>query len=286
VDLSVSRWQSDGHDVLYVSDARTEQEVGRYDQRAGRLAVGDQTRVYEVVQALWAFLGSVAGAAEETQGRVDEPRSAGWSRPDIDGHLLGLRTASPVREAAAKARNGRIVDRRLGRLRRDGWAVLPSVGERTGADFDRLVIGPPGVFAITVKRGGDVPLPYLTDSLHDSRQDARSAAHRLSAACGMTVTVTPMLAFIGDGEGGDGESGGRESGGGSGGDVGGDRKSAVDGYSVHGSEDPAEVLVARGEYLDEVLRDLPAVYSLQERQQILDVARRAELWLDSGYPGY
>jgi hypothetical protein len=232
---------------------------------------------------------------------VDEPRPAGWCPPDIDGHLLGLRAASPVREAAAKARNGRIVDRRLGRLRRDGWAVLPSVGERTGADFDRLVIGPPGVFAITVKRGGGLPLPYLTDSLHDSRQDARSAARRLSAACGMTVKVTPMLAFIGDGESlgeslsdgfgdGDGEGGAGESGGvgggGGGSGVGGDRRSVVDGSSAHESEDRVEVLVARGEYLDEVLRDLPAVYSLQERQQILDVARRAEMWLDPGYPGY
>jgi hypothetical protein len=243
---------------LYVSDARTEQEVGRYDQRAGRLAVGDQTRAYEVVQALWAFLGSVPGAARE---RVDEPRPA-RRHPDIDDHLLGLRTASPVREAAAKARNGRIVDRRLGRLRRDGWAVLSSIGERSGADFDRLAIGPPGVFAITVKRGDDVPLPYLSDSLHDSLQDAWSAARRLSAASGMAVKVTPMLAFIGDGD---------EDGGGGG---------LMDGYPGHGPEGAVDVLVARGEYLDDVLRELPAIYSLQERQQIVDVARRAELWLD------
>jgi len=275
--------------VLFVSDARTEQEVGRYDCRSGRLAVGDHTRAYEIVQALWAFLGSAAGgdrAQAMEPAPAGEPAQAAEPRPaapcpDIDGHLLGLRTAAPAREAGARTRSGtRIVDRRLGRLRRDGWAVLSALGGRTGADFDRLAIGPPGVFAVTVRWADDAPAQQFgggpADVLHDIRQDAASAARRLSAASGMAVRVTPMLAFVGDGA---------------------DAANAVDavdshllqGYAGrgahHGRADDdraAEVFVARGEDLVEVLRELPAVYSLQERQHILDVARRSDLWLGHG----
>jgi hypothetical protein len=259
VDLAVSRWQSDGQDVLFVRDARTEQEVGRYDRRSGRLSVGDQARGYEVVQALWAYLGSPAGAAVHARAaRVEEPRPA-HCPDDIDGHLLGLRSAAPAPEpAGARARGGRVVDRRLGRLRRDGWAVLSSVGTSTGADFDRLVIGPPGVFTITVRSGNDIPSPHFHDNLHHSRTDAESAARRLSAASGMAVRVIPMLAFAGDGA----------------------QPVRTAHYGRGPDEEDGELLVARAEELDDVLRELPAVYSLQERQQILDVARRAELWLD------
>jgi hypothetical protein len=252
VDLAISRWQGDGSDVLYVSDARTDREVGRYDRKTGRLTVGDHARVYEVVQALWAFLSGVAGEQQQPAAvSVDEPRPA--AAPDIDGHLLGLRIAAPVRESGprAGAKAVRVVDRRLGLLRRDGWAVLDSVGKLTGADIDRLVIGPPGVFAITLQQGDDVQR-YLHDSIYESRREAAFAARMLSAASGLAVRVTPILAFVG---------------------AAGD---AIDMADLH--EEPEDVLVARAEEIVEVLRDLPSVYSIDERYRILDAARGAASW--------
>ena len=287
MDLSVSRSQSDGSDVLCVSDARTEQEAGRYDRRSGRLVVADQARVYEVVQALWDFLavaadadadracppcadgphpgapgGSGACVAVEVRAAPDaadvpgtgerpEPDEPGlraarvWPAPDLPHPALG-----PAPALGAKGRGGRLVDRRLGRLRRDGWAVLSPGGRGAGAVFDRLVIGPPGVFAIT--------FTYADDALVRSH-DAESAARMLSAASGMVIKVTPMIAFVGAGAGAGAGTG--------------------EAYPRPGREEPpGGVLIARGEDIAEVLWALPAVYSIQERKQISDIARRAELW--------
>jgi hypothetical protein len=280
VDLSVSRSQSDGRDVLCVSDARTEQEAGRYDRRSGRLVVADQARVYEVVQALWDFL-AVAGG----EGGADRvcPPCAGDSRPEaldisaapavpeaLDApdarDVLGTAedfeafdppdaagrpwdpsyapyAAAPASAGGSWGRGGRLVDRRLGRLRRDGWAVLSPGGGWVGAEFDRLVIGPPGVFAITFTHGGDPPV------------DGQPAARMLSAASGMAIKVTPVLAFVGPGADG------------------------ADAYAPPGRDgESGGVLIARGEDIAEVLWALPAVYSIQERKRIFDIARRPEMW--------
>jgi hypothetical protein len=184
----------------------------------------------------------------------------------------------------SRGKAGRVVDRRLGRLRRDGWAVLAPSGKQSGAEFDRLVIGPPGVFAITLRHagaGGMPPNPALTPSAAATAapapapapstpatsgipgvfgggpRDADFAARMLSAASGMAVKVTPMLAFVGVGA------------------------SAVTAYPPPGrrAEDPGGgVLIARGEDVADVLWGLPSVYSPQERRQISDSARRADLW--------
>lgn len=277
MDLSVSCSQSDGRDVLCVSDVRSAREAGRYDRRSGRLVVADQARVYEVVQALWDFLAVAGGEGADPAYPpcAGEPRSephalSGVSdgldardAPDA-GDVPGIAEVFNIAEvfdaadlpgasgrpsdppaAVSRGKAGRVVDRRLGRLRRDGWAVLSPGGGEFGADFDRLVIGPSGVFAITVAHGGEVPV------------DAESAARMLSAASGMAIKVTPVLAFVGAGA------------------------DAVDAYGPArpGRQGgPGGVLMARGEDIAEVLWALPAVYSIQERKQIFDIARRAELW--------
>ena len=278
MELSVSRSQTDGRDVLCVSDARTEQEAGRYDRRSGRLVVIDQARVYEVVQALWDFLADTGGGAAgpACPPCADEPHSAARAMPEVSvSDVAGVRgaltapdvpdtgdalEAAEAAEAAepgdafaattgasgAKGKGGRLVDRRLGRLRRDGWAVL-SPGGRGVAGFDRLVIGPPGVFAITVAHGDEAP--------GRGHGNAESAARMLSAASGMVIKVIPMLAFVG----GDADT--------------------VQAYLQPGLDGGAGgVLVARGEDIAEVLWGLPAVYSIQERKQISEVARQTELW--------
>jgi hypothetical protein len=394
VDLAVSCSWSDGWDVLCVSDARTEREVGRYDRRSGRLAVGDLAHVYEVAQALWDFLAgngpggagaagmpplsnpdvpepfgmpaaTAAASAAAAAAAVAEDVDEGWEGPNgfeadrvIEGfgtaedpQLAEALTAAEAPEAPAEAvvgipaepaaetaaelpapaevsapggaeelgeelveelgeaafeapvgaadeaadeaaaapapaepaggrargRAGRVVDRRLGRLRRDGWAVLAPNGKDSGAEFDRLVIGPPGVFAITLRHGDGGSLPTsaaapgpaacaaaaavveIPGIRMSGRRDAESAARMLSAASGMAVKVTPMLAFVGVGapEAAAYPPGGRRA-----------EDAAV----------PGGVLVARGEDVAEVLWGLPAVYSPQERRRICEIARRADLW--------
>jgi hypothetical protein len=303
VDLAVSRWFSGGHDVLCVSDACDDREVGRYDRTTGRLSVGDQARVYEVVRALWAYLSggpgeaavervpeSVAEAAHENggepgdagevddAGEVAEPGDAVEVAEPGDGGAVagaarGMGAVGEELEASAVVelarvrggggKAGRIVDRRLGLLRRDGWAVLSSVGRAAGADIDRLVVGPPGVFAITVRRGDEVP-QFLRSGVRGSRQDAQYAERMLSEDSGLPVRVTAILAFVGPaGDEVAGATGLRGTAG------------VADAARAAGAGD---LLVARAEEIVEVLRDLPSVYSLDERYRIVDAARGAASW--------
>lgn len=290
--------------MLCVSDACDDREVGRYDRTTGRLSVGDQARVYEVVRALWAYLGGGVGEAAiegAAQGAVDgdepaaaredsgepqaareqggEPQAAredGGEPGDagaVAGAARGMGAVSEQVEASAvvelarvrggAGKAGRIVDRRLGLLRRDGWAVLSSVGRAAGAEIDRLVVGPPGVFAITVRRGDEVP-QFLRSGVQGSRQDARYAERMLSEDSGLPVRVTAILAFVGPaGEEVAGPTGLRGTAG------------VSDAARAAGAPD---LLVARAEEIVEVLRDLPSVYSLDERYRIVDAARGASSW--------
>lgn len=158
--------------------------------------------------------------------------------------------AEPAVSAGARHRGGKAVDRALARLRRDGWAVLSPGGKRVGADFDRLIIGPAGVFALTVKQGGDLP-----SRAHERGHDAGSATRKLSAATGMAVKVRPVIVFVGA-----------------------ETKSFDACGFQHGDGEPCDVLAARGENIVDVLWSLPAVYSAQERHRFLDVARHADFW--------
>lgn len=276
--LEVKRWRGHGLERLYVNDTNAERPaVGYYDVKAGKLVIEDESRSYEVLQALRPFLGSTvpealrglmadaplaresdlsrnqAGAAVAARAAELGPR--GFQR--LVARFLGLRTEATSWEVGAKGE--RIVDKRLGTLKRDGWQVIPSVVKRSGADIDHLVIGPPGVFTINTKhhRGariwvGDhvlkvnnVSQPYLRNSRHE----AASAARILSSAVGLEVKVTPVLAFVG-----------------------------ADSIKLSRSG-PGDVLIARGEEIGHALRELPAAYSHQERERIYAVARRAEIWL-------
>jgi hypothetical protein len=85
---------------------------------------------------------------------------------------------------------------------------------------------------------------YIRNSLHE----ADSAARRLTRACGMPVKVTPILAFVGAA----------------------DLRVVSKGMGV---------LVSHGEDIDQVLRSMPGVLTLREREHVLRVARDAALWL-------
>jgi hypothetical protein len=276
--LDVTRWQRYGKDRLYVKESDAEKSLGYFDCQAGKLELPPEhkERTYEVMEALRPFLAGTV--PESLRGMIPDsppPRESDLSRnrageviaaraaelrprgfQGIAARVLGLRTEATSWEVGAKGE--RIVDKRLGKLTRDGWQVLSSVMKRSGADIDHVVIGPPGVFTINTKhhreariwvgehavKVNNVQQRYLPKSRHE----AESAARVLGSALGMPIKVTPVLAFVGA-------------------------------ASINTRGSLGDVLVAGGEEIDRMLRDLPAVYSIQERDRIFAVARRAEIWL-------
>ncbi|RZS53448.1 nuclease-like protein [Microcella putealis] len=89
------------------------------------------------------------------------------------------------------------------------WLVLHAVPIGAGTkDVDHLVVGPPGVFAINTKHHRDARVwvgdhvlrlnNSNTQHLRAARSDARDASRRLTAAAGYPVSVTSVLALVGE----------------------------------------------------------------------------------------
>jgi Nuclease-related domain len=293
--LVVTRWQKYGHDRVYVREEDGRESLGYFDYKVGRLALNPmhEERTYEVMEVLRPFMDPAvpepvseltreAPLPEESDLPLYEPGYADESGEAHEGYeaigarvanlrprgfqgfqgiaarLLGLgqRTEAGPWEGGAKSE--RIVDKQLGKLKLDGWQVLSSVMKQSGADVDHLVIGPPGVFTINVKHHygarvwvGEQVVDVDGEQhryLPNSRHEANSAARILNNSVGLPIRVTPVLAFVGA-------------------------------ASIDTNDSLGDVLIARGEEIDYVLRDLHSVYSVQERDRISGVARRAEVWL-------
>jgi hypothetical protein len=156
------------------------------------------------------------------------------------------------------ARGEALVGRRLERLERRGWRVLHAIALPSGADIDHVVIGPAGVFTVNTKFHADARItvgthvvwvngfkqPYLRNSLHE----AAGAQRRLSAALGFSVTVDPVLAFLGA-------------------------------QSIAMRDAPPDVIIASGETVDRTLRGFSSVLDAGVREQIYAAARREGTWL-------
>lgn len=275
--LVVKRWQRPGQERLYVNVDGTRHSLGYYDCKTGKLELRPEyeDRQYEVMDVLRPFLGSAvpewlrgqmidqppareSDLARNRPGAAVAARAAELRPGGIQGfvaRLLGLRTDATSWELGAEGE--RVVGKRLARLERDGWKALSSIVKRSGADIDHVLIGPPGVFTVNTKhhRGARVWVGEQVVKVNGrqerylpkSRHEADSAARMLSRVTGLTITVTPVLAFVG-----------------------------VKSLDISGSR--GDVLVTRGEEIDHALREIPARYSYQERERIYSSARRAEIW--------
>ncbi|MCB5165137.1 NERD domain-containing protein [Streptomyces bambusae] len=101
----------------------------------------------------------------------------------------------------------RKVGKELRRFLGHGWQVLHSVPLPPKHDIDHLLIGPGGVFTLNTKNfrgrsvwvGDDVikvdhgpgyPIP------RKARRESERAAKVLSAHCGFSVAVNPLLVFV------------------------------------------------------------------------------------------
>lgn len=273
MELSLSRSLSGGRDVLYASDPATGREVGRFDRKSGELVLADPGSVHEVVRALWDFLdGGAPVGTVDYAARAEAAVDADTIEPEPEPTPGATPAPPPKRQPtpptpkAWSTKALRAIDRALGKLRRDGWTVLSPGGRRIGADFDRLVIGPPGVFAMTIRPAREAspvtPGPGACVRAHARGHEAASVTRMLSAGTGMTVKVRTLIVLAGT----DGEATGGEP----------------DGFRIceftDGGGEPCDVLAVPGARVAEVLWSLPSVYSVQERHRIRDVARRADLW--------
>jgi hypothetical protein len=85
------------------------------------------------------------------------------------------------------------------------WSDADGGDDRAGF----LAIGPGGIFAVTVADHGRARVLIAGDVVQingkrpayvtEARRDAKRAARAMSAAVGLTVPVTPVLAFVGSG---------------------------------------------------------------------------------------
>jgi hypothetical protein len=118
-----------------------------------------------------------------------------------------IRLSEEARPWYTGAIGERVVGRVLTELGPE-WTVLHSIPVGKGtSDIDHVVIGPAGVFTINTKhhqgkpvwiggkgmRVGGHSVPYIRNAAHE----AARAAVLLSAASGMTVPVTSVIALVG-----------------------------------------------------------------------------------------
>jgi hypothetical protein len=125
-----------------------------------------------------------------------------------------------------------------------------------------LAIGPGGVFAVTVADHGRARVLIAGDVVQingrrpayvpEARRDAKRAGKALSAAVGLNVPVTPVLAFVGSGV-----------------------------ISVHGL--PKDCLVATHRELDRLLVAGGARISPSTAQKLSAVASHPSTWLNAPY---
>lgn len=116
--------------------------------------------------------------------------------------LFDARTGE--RATRASVRGQVEVARQLGKLG-PGWYVLHSV-PLEGRVIDHLVLGPPGVFALStknhlhdrvrVKKSVVKVNGRVTSYLRDAQLGPHRASDLLSAACGFPVEVRPVLVFL------------------------------------------------------------------------------------------
>ncbi|GAB1688483.1 hypothetical protein [Krasilnikovia sp. M28-CT-15] len=146
------------------------------------------------------------------------------------------------------------------------WPRTDSVGRYEPDPVDDragfLAIGPGGVYAVTVADHGRARVLIAGDVVQingkrpayvtEARRDAKRAARAMSAAVGLSVPVSPVLAFVGSGV-----------------------------ISVHGL--PKDCLVATHKELDRLLIAGGARISSATAGKLSAVARRPDTWSNAPY---
>jgi nuclease-like protein len=160
----------------------------------------------------------------------------------------------PPRPHAALHAGEKVGEDHLQRLG-EGWNVVDAVAVGDHGSIDHVVIGPGGVFTVSMKdRSGDVRLTaraltidgMWTDDLPRAVQDARRVERCLTRAVGYLVVAFPVVSLL------------------------------TSGFEL--LEAPQDVAVVRAVALPEWLRRRPSVLTPHQVTEIAEAALRPSTW--------
>jgi Nuclease-related domain len=170
--------------------------------------------------------------------------------------VLGVHTGERAMRIGAKGE--RLVAARLDGLG-DGWHVLHAINVRRDreTDVDHVVVGPGGVYCLNTKNRPEKKIIVRGDSFRTngyreycvkaSRAEARKATRLLSAACGRSVLVHPLIVVVG--------------------------------AYLEVRQQPTDVTVLRRKDVARWLRRRPVTLLPDEVESIFEQARRSTTWL-------
>ena len=219
-ELAVRHWNKFGPERLYV---RTEEGdlVGSLDLESGVVDLQDPTQLAAFERAVERWRSQpVSLPAPRALASVPAPREtkidlrdakSGWIPVLTDNRPNSLQerviAAVEKRDDDLRARSEHLVTARLRLLEHAGWRTVHAIPIGTaGCNIDHLVIGPGGVFALSVfrERASHVWAKGSTivvdgdrqDWIHDASFVAGRAARMLSTRCEFAVHVQPVVVVV------------------------------------------------------------------------------------------
>jgi hypothetical protein len=219
-ELAVRHWNKFGPERLYV---RTEDGdlVGSLDLESGTVDLQDPSQLAAFERAVDRWRAEPAPARRalapvtvpgQRPSSVDlRDAKSGWIPVLTDNRPNALQerqiAAVEKRDHDLRARSEHLVTARLRLLEANGWRTVHAIPIGTaGCNIDHLVIGPGGVFALSVfrERASHVWAKGSTivvdgdrqDWIHDASFVAGRAARMLSTRCEFAVQVQPVVVVV------------------------------------------------------------------------------------------
>lgn len=260
--LAVRPWKRFGQDRLYVTDV-TGMQIGYWDNLSATAVPDDAGRhdeIVDIVHAYWA-------AIRQTPAAVPAPRSGGVGRAGAAAPWTDL--ARPPLAPPRRGGIGGLFDR-IGRhdsvrsqleQLRPVWQVLHDVPVGRGAcELQHVVIGPAGVFVISVKEHADARVVVRGDTflvnnyakryVPSSRAESETAAAALAEVVGFPVLSTGVVVVVG----------------------------ARRGLDIVHQPSAADVVVVPAQSLGKWLKARPVVLDQRQVAAVFTQARRSAVW--------
>jgi hypothetical protein len=193
-ETQATRWTRYGHDRVYVKLTETGEQIGWLDVKTGTVTVDDPAHTTALLAAAtnWREGNSPAGwsveppaTAASVTGALPPPPRPGWAAP------VGLPIPLPAPVAPLAASDDWPVNLEVELTSLPlGWHTLGSEHIAVeGTGFEHIVIGPAGVFTITIKDN--------TDGLRNAQFEAERATRLLDQAGLVDIRVQAVIVVVG-----------------------------------------------------------------------------------------